>query len=299
MRFGRSGGGVHGFGGGDRRRICARRRHHGARAAARPPDFAPQGAKACSLGREPQEERCHNDPKPRRGDGRSIAPRTTAVAPSGLWMVVGTGSLGLTPQATCLCPLRGKMTWRSPKVRRDTTRPPAPLEIESERLRQTRRAPPWPELDHIISRVPADCQTYLFPFFSIRLYQLGLQKLRKLSSESVCSRELSVGLTQSFLNPPLRLIKLRRHFWCPLKAILQPHHRFPRRGRLCPSNGWPLDFLQEYLCNFHQTLAIREKPSQLLSSPREKPPRRQLVHLAFYPKIYPSRPLICLPCLLP
>src|SRR6266567_4750104 len=34
------------------------------------PDFAPQGAEACSLGREPQVDRYQEIPEPRRGDGK-------------------------------------------------------------------------------------------------------------------------------------------------------------------------------------------------------------------------------------
>jgi hypothetical protein len=44
-----------------------------------------------------------------KGRRQTHASRKTAVAPSGLWVCFGTGYLGLTPQATCLCPLRGKI----------------------------------------------------------------------------------------------------------------------------------------------------------------------------------------------
>src|SRR4051794_26074550 len=73
-----------------------------------PPFFAPQGAKACSQGGKPQGEGPQMNPQAPKGR-QIIAPSEVAVAPSGLWVRVGAGDLGLTPQATCLCPLRGKI----------------------------------------------------------------------------------------------------------------------------------------------------------------------------------------------
>src|SRR5437870_5127764 len=72
-------------------------------------NLAPQGAKACSLGRQPQVAGPTHVQKPQRGGGS--VPRSVDL-PSplrGSGIVLGLPFLGLAPQATCLCPLRGKI----------------------------------------------------------------------------------------------------------------------------------------------------------------------------------------------
>lgn len=66
------------------------------------PVLAPQGATACSLGREPQVPTVQKNPEPRRGDG-SLHRNDELPSPlRGSGLALDRSFLGLAPQATCL-----------------------------------------------------------------------------------------------------------------------------------------------------------------------------------------------------
>ena len=67
-----------------------------------------EGAQACSLGREPQEAVSHNSPSPEGATAVFLRSDDLPSPLRGFWDSFGIPFLGLTPQATCLYPLRGK-----------------------------------------------------------------------------------------------------------------------------------------------------------------------------------------------